>query len=186
MSFLKKRRLKRNAKDMVSCVLLICKRILEQGWEFQGEPTNQQLNSVYIQNVKSDEYLRVQHWGLWGAFEGGAMSLELVKNHIVLPLLCAYTPPHINGKILMCHFAHELACLEDDENMRSTIPDPDLVTVWSQIAADVIGADAYNLTFKVFSGNPAKTPLDIASLNPFSTEGINSLGILPPLISLIN
>ena len=148
MSFFKKRRLKRHAKDMTECVLLSCKRILEQGWEFQGDPTKEQLNSVYVQNVRPDEYLGAQSWGLWTAFEGGAMSLELAKNQIVLPLLCAYTPPHVSGEILMCHFAHELARLEDDENMRETAPDPELSTIWRQIAPDVIGVEAYNLTFK--------------------------------------
>jgi len=42
------------------------------------------------------------------------------------------------------------------------------------------------VTFIASISNPARGPFFIASLKPFSTEGINSLGILPPLIKLIN
>ena len=45
---------------------------------------------------------------------------------------------------------------------------------------------SFNVIFIASISKPAKGPFFIASLNPFSTEGINSLGILPPLILLIN
>ena len=40
--------------------------------------------------------------------------------------------------------------------------------------------------FIASNSNPAKGPFFMASLNPFSTEGTYSLGILPPLIVLTN
>ena len=41
---------------------------------------------------------------------------------------------------------------------------------------------SYNLTFMDSTGKPAKGPFSIAFLKPFSTAGMNSLGILPPTI----
>ena len=42
------------------------------------------------------------------------------------------------------------------------------------------------VTFIASISKPAKGPFFIASLKPFSTDGINSRGMLPPLILLIN
>ena len=45
---------------------------------------------------------------------------------------------------------------------------------------------SYNVTFTSTTGYPATTPLSRASLHPFSTAGIYSLGITPPVILLTN
>ncbi len=45
---------------------------------------------------------------------------------------------------------------------------------------------SYNVTLISTIGYPATTPVSIASCNPFSTAGINSLGMVPPLISSAN
>ena len=55
---------------------------------------------------------------------------------------------------------------------------------WSESTA--WNEPSLRVTFIASTSNPAKGPFFIASLKPFSTEGINSFGILPPLISLMN
>jgi hypothetical protein len=44
----------------------------------------------------------------------------------------------------------------------------------------------FNVTLIPSTSKPANGPFFIAALNPFSTAGTNSLGMLPPLISLMN
>ena len=65
---------------------------------------------------------------------------------------------------------------------------PNLATVSKDCESESTGwkEPSFKVTFIDSTGKPARGPFIIAALNPFSTAGINSLGILPPLTSLIN